>query len=636
MSKQKKVQNKTVKTELQNKNSSSGNKKNIAQSNNLNSNKNNNFSYILLAIAAISILTYFAYQPAMDNDFVDWDDNTYVLDNTMVRNEKVPVSEIFKQPVSLNYHPITMLTMRWNNNDCKDCVYGISAKPFIYWNIILHILNSIFVFLLAFRLSKENWFVGLFSSLVFALHPMHVESVAWVSERKDVLYVFFFLAGLLSYDKYLTAKYFESKKQYSWLIFSLGLFVLSCLSKAMAVVFPLVMILMDFWRNPESNPITALKQSFKPAKLVEYLPFFAVAMFFGLMAMNVQSGGDFYGMLDKRGQEVAVNKFDTFSILMRLHFAAYGFCMYIIKFFVPNNLCTFHPYPTLAEYHSSSIYWGLFILSLIMAAVALLSLKKTKIVLFGTGFYFFTVAFVLQFISVGVVIMADRYSYLPYVGFAFMLAMLVETYLPKSIKYVIYGISAIAALFWMTSTKSQVDSWQDSEALWGKVISTYPNQEQPHSIRGNFYGKMASRSIEQKNLQKQQEYMNKAAEDFQIAIKLKSERPDVYEGMGNIFGMRGDNQKALEMYSLAIKYNPNKATIYINRGIAYSFKGDLQASLKDMEKAVQLEPKPNHIFYRGIARQRVGDLAGAKADYENVLKLDPGNKQATEQLKTIK
>jgi tetratricopeptide (TPR) repeat protein len=271
-----------------------------------------------------------------------------------------------------------------------------------------------------------------------------------------------------------------------------------------------------------------------------------------------------------------------------------------------------------------------------MAAVALLSLKKTKIVLFGTGFYFFTVAFVLQFISVGVVIMADRYSYLPYVGFAFMLAMLVETYLPKSIKYGIYGISAIAALFWMTSTKSQVDSWQDSEALWGKVISTYPNQEQPHSIRGNFYGKMASRSIEQKNPQKQQEYMNKAAEDFQIAIKLKSERPDVYEGMGNIFGMRGDNQKALEMYSLAIKYNPNKATIYINRGIAYSFKGDLQASLKDMEKAVQLEPKPNHIFYRGIARQRVGDLAGAKADYENVLKLDPGNKQATEQLKTIK
>ena len=258
MSKQKKVQNKTVKTELQNKNISSGNQKNIVKPTNLNSNKNNNFSYILLAIAAISILTYFAYQPAMDNDFVDWDDNTYVLDNTMVRNEKVPVSEIFKQPVSLNYHPITMLTMRWNNNECKECVYGISAKPFIYWNIILHILNSIFVFLLAFRLSKENWFVGLFSSLVFALHPMHVESVAWVSERKDVLYVFFFLAALLSYDKYLTAKYFESKKQYSWLLISLGLFVLSCLSKAMAVVFPLVMILMDFWRNPESNPITAL------------------------------------------------------------------------------------------------------------------------------------------------------------------------------------------------------------------------------------------------------------------------------------------------------------------------------------------------------------------------------------------
>ena len=266
MSKQKKVQNKTIKNEVQGSSKPIGNSKNKAQSTNLANNKKSNLPYILLAITAISILTYFAYQPALDNDFVDWDDNTYVLDNTMVRNEKVPVSEIFKQPVSLNYHPVTMLTMRWNNNECKDCMYGISAKPFISWNIIIHILNSIFVFLLTFRLSKENWFVGLFSSLVFALHPMHVESVAWVSERKDVLYVFFFLAGLLSYDKFLTAKYEESKKQYSWLLISLGLFVLSCLSKAMAVVFPMVMILMDFWRNTEPNPLSALKQSFKPAK----------------------------------------------------------------------------------------------------------------------------------------------------------------------------------------------------------------------------------------------------------------------------------------------------------------------------------------------------------------------------------
>jgi hypothetical protein len=203
--------------------------------------------WLFLIPAIICLLTYIAYQPALDNDFVDWDDNTYVIDNPMVRNKKVPVSEIFKQPVSLNYHPITMLTMRWNNNECKDCIHGISAKPFISWNLIFHLLNTVLVFFLTYRLSLKNLFVGGFSAIVFALHPMHVESVAWVSERKDVLYVFFFLAGLLSFDKYLDGKYSSKPvSDYKWLGITLLLFILSCLSKAMAVVFPCGSI---FWND---------------------------------------------------------------------------------------------------------------------------------------------------------------------------------------------------------------------------------------------------------------------------------------------------------------------------------------------------------------------------------------------------
>jgi hypothetical protein len=594
--------------------------------------------WILLTIAAgILAITYFAYQPALDNDFVDWDDNVYVVENPLVRNKQVPTSQIFKEVVSLNYHPLTMLSMRWNANECKDCVYGISAKPFISWNLYLHLLNTLLVFFLAFRLSKENLFTAIFSAVVFSLHPMHVESVAWVSERKDVLYVFFFLLGLLSYDKFLQDRYSSSQKtDVKWLILALIAFVLSCLSKAMAVVFPLLMILMDMYRNPEMNGVKALKQSFSTKKILEYVPFFGIALFFGLMAMSVQSGDNFGGFFAKTGIEKAVNEFDTFSLLQRFQFAAYGFCMYIIKFFAPTGLCTFHPYPTQAEYDSSPVYWGFFVLALAIGALTVLSLRKTKLFVLGIGFYLFTVVLVLQFVSVGVVIMADRYSYLPYIGLAFMLAMSVETYIPKNIRSVFYGIAGIAAVFWFIQTKTQVDSWQDSETLWARVISIYPGQEQPHSIRGNYYGKMASRAAEKNDIKTQNMYMAKAEADFKRAIELKSTRADVYEGMGNIHGMRNEHAKAIEMYNQAIKFNDKKATVYINRGIAYSLSGNQQNSLKDMEKAAELDPKPMHLLYRGMARKTAGNIAAAKADFEAVLKMDPGNKAAMEQLNAIK
>jgi hypothetical protein len=593
--------------------------------------------WLFLIPAIICILTYIAYQPALDNDFVDWDDNTYVIDNPMVRNKNVPVSEIFKQPVSLNYHPITMLTMRWNNNDCKECIHGISAKPFISWNIIIHLLNTLLVFFLTYRLGFKNLYVGGFSAIVFALHPMHVESVAWVSERKDVLYVFFFLAGLLSYDRYLDGRYNVNRKtDYKWLVLSLVLFILSCLSKAMAVVFPLVLILIDFWRNPEQKPLKALKELLDTKKIIEFLPFFLVALFFGMMAVNVQSGKDFGGLLDKIGQEKAINSFDTFTLMQRFHFAAYGFCMYIFRFFAPANLCTFHPYPTQIQYDNSSLYWSLFILSLIIFALTVLSLRFTKLLFFGVGFYLVSVAFVLQFISVGVVIMADRYSYLPYVGLAFMLAMVAEKLIPEPAKKGIYVLYAIAGVIWFTQTRSQVDTWQNSDALWGTVLKIYPDQEQPYSIRGNFYGKMASYYEARKDVKNQREYMDKAYKDFEKAISLKSVRPDVYEGMGNIHGMRRENEKALQMYSKAIELNPKKASVYVNRGIARSMLGQNEASLQDMSKAYELEPKTTHLLYRGMARKTMGDFNGAKSDFQEILKREPGNKAADDQLKSIK
>ena len=347
--------------------------------------------------------------------------------------------------------------------------------------------------------------------------------------------------------------------------------------------------------------------------------------------MSVQSGGDFNGTLEVVEKSVAVNKFDTFTLLQRFQFAGYGFCMYLFKFFYPTALCTLHPYPSQVVYDNSQFFNIVLVLFILILVASVLSIRKTKLFAFGIGFYFVTVAFVLQFISVGVAIMADRYSYLPYLGFAFVLAYLIEK-LPEQIKYIFYGLSIFAAMIWLIQTRTQVDTWQDSEALWTQVIKYYPEAEQAYSIRGNYYGKQVETA---KDSATRNDLIRKAEHDFRKAIQFESTRADVYEGLGNIESMKGNIDEALGLYNEAIKYNPGKATVYINRGVTYSMKGDFQAALADMTKAVELDPNPTHILYRGIAKQSLGDVEGAKTDYREVIRLAPKLEEAQKRLSAL-
>ena len=570
-----------------------------------------------LIIFVLAILTFIAYQPALDNEFVDWDDYAYVLGNDLIRqqNSQTGISDLFSRPVSLNYHPATILTMRWNDNVCAECPNGISAKPFIGWNIFLHILNAIMVFYLAFLLSKRNWFAGIFCAIVFALHPMHAESVAWVSERKDVLYVFFFLAGLLFYNRYLDDLFSKTKKPgYKWLIITLACFVISCLSKAMAVSFPLAIMLLYFWKDKSYSNLQALRNTFTNKRLLEYLPFFVVALFFGLMAFSIQSGKDFGGMLQVTEKSLAVNEFKAFTIFQRFQFASYGFCMYLYKFFVPSGFSALHPYPSQTEYENNPIYIILLIISVITLIGVALSIKKTRLFVFGIGFYFITVVFVLQFVSVGVAIIADRYTYLPFVGLSFMIALLIQK-LPRNIRYMIFGLTGVLAITWLLQTRSQVDKWQNSDTLFSQVIKLYPNAEQAYSIRGNYYGKQAGIFTMKGDTAMQRQYIEKAEQDFKKAIQLQSTRVDVYEGMGNTQGMKGNRNEALKMYNRAIELDPQRSSSYVNRGVTYDMSGNYMEALKDFSKAIELDPQPVHFLYRGMLREKSGEMEGAKADY---------------------
>jgi protein O-mannosyl-transferase len=629
-------------------------------------------------LVLILAVVFGLYSSSFKNDFVDWDDYAYVVDNELVRNEKIANSVIWKKPISLNYHPLTIQTMRWNSNKCEKCAEGISARPFIQWNVIIHCANVALVFWLIYGLSGF-WWIAAFCSLWFGIHPLHVESVAWVSERKDVLYVFFSLLSLLSFSKFLQT----GEKNLIWWAATTILLVLACLSKAMAVVSPLLMMLILYWKLPLETVFLSLKGIFQPKRLLYFAPLLAISLLFGLMAVKIQSGDNFLGMLDvPKNTAVALNEFKTFNLLERFHFAAVGYSAYIVEFFLPMDLCTFYPYPSRVEYENSNLvnYARLFFmlgtLFFVFYALFTKNHKLTKIAAFGIGFYFVAVVLVLQFLSVGVVIKADRYSYFPHIGLIFMLLSFWAVWIEKNAIFKPLGLvlGLVASAFFAYKTHQQIAVWQNSETLWTQVINSQQgrNIEQPYSIRGHAYGKLADKAAKNNQMDKVKLYLDKAFNDFQACIKVGTNRGEVYEGLGNIYGMRQDYLKALENYNRAAELDSTKASIFYNRGVTYSilqqwdkavenynFSEELGndkiselrqnralsainakqfvLALKDLNVLCQEQPNNYaHFANRGVCKAQLADKNAAIADFQLALKLKPNDEFSTNQLNLLK
>lgn len=573
------------------------------------------------------------YSNGYQHEFVDWDDYTYIIDNYTIQNPTWEgLTQYWREPFFLNYHPLTMYSYGINS-----MLWGADkADSFIKVNVFFHVLNTLLVFAFAFLLSNRRWTVGFFTALFFAIHPMHVESVVWVSERKDVLYGFFFLLSLLTYLHY------QQQKNIAWLALCWGLFVLSCLSKAMAVVLPVVLLAIDYYqKRPLNNPRVWL----------EKIPFFAVALFFGLMAMSIQSGSSFGGIFTPAGEhEKAVADFGIFSLLHRLIFSAYNWVIYLVKLFVPTNLCAFYPYPTLNP-ATDGLSMDYYIVPFLLIPVALIGVwahRRAPYITFALLFYTITIALVLQFISVGGVIRADRYSYLPYIGLFFGIFMGIEQLVKqqKALQKPIWALMSILGVVGMWLSMQQVDTWKNTETLFNRVISIYPTQDRPYATIGNYLGKKG-------RIDEALQYMEKA-------VELGSKRGDLYEGLGNAYGSKQQFDKALSYFNKGIEFEPTKWGLYYNRAITYlmlnrsaeafpDFEKTLELAphkkqdvlfnrgrayintqkyteaLRDLDELLALLPQPNAEAYylRGIAKHGLNDKQGAIDDYRKALQLNP-------------
>lgn len=556
-------------------------------------------NWFLLALGGLLVAVLAAFGGAFGHEFVSWDDHVYVYENPQILN---PTAAGFKsfatQVVSLNYHPLTMWSL-WLNA----VMFGAGAKSFIVTNVLLHWLNAGLLCWLVWLLTGRQYrSVAILTALLFAIHPLRAESVVWVSERKDVLYVFFFLAGLISYWRYLETQ--RSAKLWTALV----LMLLSCLSKGVAVVFPLVCLLLDYWKGRE----------FSTRWFAEKIPMFALSLLFGLIALDVQQGGDFHGMLTLPGEKVKALS-TVFGFDKKILFAGYGFMMYFVKTFLPLDLCTLYPYPSEVQL-KGGIYIGGAVFMLVALGLAAWSARKTKVFAFGMGWVLATVLLVLQFISVGVVIMADRYFYLPSAGVFFMLTYAAEVFVLKNkpqLRNIWWGILGAFALWCLFLSRAQTKTWQNSETLWKQVLEYYPTEDQALESLANWYGKVNR--------------VPEAEQMLERAVADGCTRPNVYSALANCIAIKAGAAKdtaeqrslrdrAFSLYAQSIALNPKNADTYFNRALT-AIAMYPERAVADLDTAAMLAPHKAVQFkqMRGSALNNLKRYAEAEQTLTEVI-----------------
>ena len=538
-----------------------------------------------ITISFIILVTYIVFSPSLKNKFTNWDDTVYVLENPLVVNNKVDIKEIFKIPVSANYHPITMLSLAWNYQKGKLDPTGYHTE-----NVIFHLFNTCLVFFFILMLTKRNLLMASIVALFFGIHPMHVESVSWISERKDVLYVFFFLLGLITYLRYC-----ELKKT-RWYIVTIFLFMLSCLSKGMAVVFPVILLLIDY----------LLEVKWERKIWMEKIPFFILSLIFGVVAFKIQ-------------RDVAIADAHFFTVFQRTMFASYGAIMYVVKFFAPVNLSAYYPYPVLGK--NADIPFFFYISPFVLLGVILsvyFFLRKERALVFGLLFYFVSVVLVLQFISVGTVIMADRYSYLSYIGLLYPAAYYTNKIgLQKegalaSLKYPVMIAVSIMAIAFSYETYARTQIWKNSETLWTDVISKSDGSadaDKAYVNRGRYY-----HSINENN---------KALQDYNSALSLNPAYALAYNNRANIYKEQGFFDSALVDYNKAILLDPGSYLSYANRALILWNKNENEGAMSDFTKSISLNPQYWANYYnRGLYYFGMKEDENAIADFTRGIKLN--------------
>ena len=548
----------------------------------------------------LALLCLIAYQPVFSNQLIDWDDLKYITENTITRNLSFQgILNAFTTPVMGNYHPLTMISLAINFK-----LSGDSAFAYHFTNLLLHILNSVWVLKIvqALGLGKN---VSRVAAFLFALHPLHVESVAWAAERKDVLYTFFALASWWFYIRFRNA----GSTHITWLGYSLLLFIASCLSKGMAVTLPVLLIAGDLL-SPDA-------QDWK--KRIKWLiPFGLLSIGFGIVAVWAQE--------IQGGMAVKYN-LDLFS---RIIIALRGYWFYLQQTIVPYGLSAIYPYP--ANLPGLPLVWyAQASAAIVLIITALYWGRNSRIIIFTIMGYTGVIFPVLQLLPVGDAVAADRYFYLAsvpvFIGLGFVYNILYQRWGKQIQQPVLLLIPLFMGLTWYQSSL-----WKDEIVLFNHTVKHYPESavawnnigailqrkqqfaeaipyyEKAIALRPNYTIALCNLGISYGRTNQ----MEKAIQLLEKSIQSDSTHAESYGNLGNAYIMTGKREEALTLFQRAIKLNPQYVEAWYNLGIYYRENKQPDQAVKYFKKSVEIRNQfPEGWWSLSAVLFETGDQSGA-------------------------
>jgi tetratricopeptide (TPR) repeat protein len=623
---------------------------------------------IFACVALISIVAA-VYAPVRHFDFVTWDDPQYVTDNQYVTQGLTKDDVVWALTTG---HAGYWVPLIWLSHMLDVQLYGMNAGMHHVTNVLLHIASTMLLFGLFYRMSG-SWARSAFVAGVFGVHPLHVESVAWITERKDVLSTFFGLLALWAYVEYVR------RRRVSRYLLVLLLFAFALMAKPMWVTLPFMLLLLDVWPLGRVK-LTALSWSQRAVWLPllrEKVPMAAVALISSIATYFLQKA---YG---------AVNGFEGFPLGLRLSNVLVSYVAYIRDMLWPAGLAAFYPYPP------SIPLWqalgGLFALTGFSVMIARAA-RRCPYLVVGWLWFLGTLVPVIGLVQSGGQARADRFMYVPLIGLLIILAWGVPDALAhwRAKNIVLPAAAGVAILAFAVVARTQVRTWENSLILWrratevtsgnyrahgllgqalarqGKLQEAIPEYYEALRIRGDFeeirnalgsalldLGKLdeavaqfsEAARLDPKSAQihngwagalARQGKLDGAAAHYREAIRIRPDYSDAHNGLGAVLADQGKLQDAIAEYREALRIDPRSAQAHNNLGTALADQGNDDGAVQEFLESLRIAPDSNTHYNLGVILIRRGRAEEAAHHFETALQINPNNQSARLGLAQVK
>lgn len=568
----------------------------------------------LSVCAALIALVWLVFGQTVGHDFVNLDDNTYVYGNSLTRGglSWQGVGRAFVDTRTDNWHPLTLIS---HMTDCE--LFGLKPGPHHFTNVLLHSIAVLLLFLFLRNATARFW-SSAFVAALFAIHPLRVESVAWIAERKDVLSAVFFFITLIAYAHYVAT---PSLRNYLTMAIA---FALGLMSKPMLVTTPIVLLVLDYWPLRRWQGARSWEQRFRSTSqplntstylgglVVEKLPLFAMSAASSIVAIVLQIHSPI-GQL---------------PFLWQLENALVTCASYIWQIFWPVNLAVFYPHP-----NDTLAIWQIALASVVLIGITLsaFAVRKTRpYLLVGWLWYLIMLLPVIGIIQVGLQGHADRYTYLPHVGLYVALTWLIVD-LSKPLLYrdkILSAAAAVAVIALGLVAWKQTTYWRNSETLWTHALAVTKDNEFAYTNLGM--------------LASERGQFDQALSLLQTALDIRSRNHDRYydlrraiilDDIGEVLVSKGQPADAIFYFRQSLELKPDYPFSRYNLGAALFHKGDVDEAIAEWQKVLAIQPNdPGTLTNIANAFALKGRLRDAIAHYEMALQSDPENARALNNL----